>query len=975
MRRILPVWLALFVLSAAGAAADEADDEFRVKRAAVFEFAREPAIELSGDQVTVSFAAKAACDVTVAVEDREGNIVRHLACGVLGPNAPEPFAKDSLEQRLVWDGKDDRGRYIDDRSEHVVRVSLGLKPAFERSLLWEPRRRLGSWEGGTPFINMPAPLMQATEDGIYVFEGRGVDQLRVFDRDGEYVHTVYPFPADRIDDVIGLDYQTYPQDGKSLPHKRGFLQSTLLSSGATGQKDNREWAMYGSAASAMAVRGGRIALSQGRLNRLATDGSTGGLPLAGPDVTFPATLATMNRRESVERVGPTRLAFSPDGKWLYLAGYQYREYSSHHVVKDALPGVARLEFGRDEAAQPFLGSMKYGETGSGPGEFHHSTSVDVDAQGRVYVSDYMNDRIQIFSPDGEFLKAVSTVKPAIVRVHRRTGEIFVFSWTIHDQSGLGRTEQTRAIVVEPRLRTYGPFDDPRPRSTYTLPFQEGRTPWAYYAEKFHGNNAWGGLEFNAELDSWSDPPRVWIVAGQPYRVPTAREHIRIYELPSEGELRLVRDFGDDVQKSIGKFVLPQYWRQRLYTNPATGFLYVAEQHTAAREKAFREMIEVDPATGLTQVVQLPFDAEDIAFGPDGTIHVRERTTIAHYEFPSWREIPWDYGEEERDVSCDSSQDRRTANLLSGLPIYTGTGWHYGGMAVSVTGHLAVSCYVTKGDIPAPVAKRTDEARLERGTASNASAKDGERELRGRVYTPRFFPGRTYFGEIHVFDEHGKTVHEDVAPGVTDIYGVGIDRDDSVTVLASPTRMIGGKRYFNEMTGTLLKFRPGRGRMITSSKNDLVPIHLTNPAALGRGPDLRKGSSDLWVEEVEWMYGGVGFCGKNASYAMGGCACWNTRFCMDYFGRSFAPEIDRYQVAVLDAAGNLILRVGRYGNVDSAGPDSRVPLGGDEVGLFHAPYVASHTDKRLFIADTGNQRIASVRLDYHATRELPLRDDP
>ncbi|MEX0702353.1 MAG: hypothetical protein WD069_09685 [Planctomycetales bacterium] len=293
------------------------------------------------------------------------------------------------------------------------------------------------------------------------------------------------------------------------------------------------------------------------------------------------------------------------------------------------------------------------------------------------------------------------------------------------------------------------------------------------------------------------------------------------------------------------------------------------------------------------------------------------------------------------------------------------------MSASVTGHLAVSCYVTKGDNPAPVAKRTDEVRLDRGNVRDANL---DKQIRGRVYTPRFFPGRTYFGEIHIFDEHGKTVHEDVAPGVTDIYGVGIDRDDSVTVLASPTRMIDGTRYFNEMSGTLLKFRPGQGRMISAARNEHVTIPLTNPAALGE-PDIRKGTTNFWVQGVDWMYGGVGFCGKNSTYAMGGCSCWNTRFCMDYFGRSFAPEIDRYQVAVLDSAGNLILRVGRYGNVDSAGPDSRVPLGGDEVGLFHAPYVAAHTDKRLFIADIGNQRIASVRLDYHATRESPLRNDP
>ena len=78
-----------------------------------------------------------------------------------------------------------------------------------------------------------------------------------------------------------------------------------------------------------------------------------------------------------------------------------------------------------------------------------------------------------------------------------------------------------------------------------------------------------------------------------------------------------------------------------------------------------------------------------------------------------------------------------------------------------------------------------------------------------------------------------------------------------------------------------------------------------------------------------------------------------------------------QIANAVARGNLITRVGRYGNVDSAGPKSLVPLGGDEVGLMHACYVGSHTDRRLFISDVGNGRIVSVKLDYHATERVKV----
>ena len=86
------------------------------------------------------------------------------------------------------------------------------------------------------------------------------------------------------------------------------------------------------------------------------------------------------------------------------------------------------------------------------------------------------------------------------------------------------------------------------------------------------------------------------------------------------------------------------------------------------------------------------------------------------------------------------------------------------------------------------------------------------------------------------------------------------------------------------------------------------------------------------------------------------------------------------MAVLDSGGNLILRFGTYGNVDDGkplmpdgGPARPHPMGGDEVALFYAPHVAVHTDRRLFIADVGNERILSVRLGYHAEARIQLKD--
>src|SRR5262245_61911941 len=45
----------------------------------------------------------------------------------------------------------------------------------------------------------------------------------------------------------------------------------------------------------------------------------------------------------------------------------------------------------------------WGAPGTGPGQFHIPHGIAVAADGRVFVCDRENDRIQIFSPDGEYL--------------------------------------------------------------------------------------------------------------------------------------------------------------------------------------------------------------------------------------------------------------------------------------------------------------------------------------------------------------------------------------------------------------------------------------------------------------------------------------------------------------------------------------------------------------------------------------------
>ncbi len=48
--------------------------------------------------------------------------------------------------------------------------------------------------------------------------------------------------------------------------------------------------------------------------------------------------------------------------------------------------------------------MIWGSLGTGPGQFDLLHGLAIDREGRVYVSDRQNERIQIFTEDGEFIE-------------------------------------------------------------------------------------------------------------------------------------------------------------------------------------------------------------------------------------------------------------------------------------------------------------------------------------------------------------------------------------------------------------------------------------------------------------------------------------------------------------------------------------------------------------------------------------------
>ena len=317
----------------------------------------------------------------------------------------------------------------------------------------------------------------------------------------------------------------------------------------------------------------------------------------------------------------------------------------------------------------------------------------------------------------------------------------------------------------------------------------------------------------------------------------------------------------------------------------------------------------------------------------------------------------------------NAQPYRALSALT-LPSGGKGGIHIGGMGISPQGNIVAACINPFNP---------DEK-------SRLKEKELQDDTKGQAYTPPIYPGRVDGGrrgqELHMFDIHGKVLKHDAAPGLNACRDVELDRDGNVYVLASGAPYLDGEAYFNGRGCTLMKVQPGKMKGF-AIKNAPVPLEEAHRPK--RPLDMTR--PGLWIEGADWLFGPVGADGHFGSGGL--CHCSVTGwFTLDYFKRSFAPEVDRFRVVVLDANGNVILRIGRYGNVDDGMPLVKPDpsrrgkqgvqpmnprsIGGDEVAIMHAQGTAVQHDKRLFIGDGGSQCIRSVKLSYHLTERVALK---
>ena len=193
------------------------------EREEVYEFTAKPVVKKEGDKVVITFASKGKCDATVAILGEDGKIVRHLASGVLGANAPHPFQQNSLSQKIEWDGLADDFKKAPAGCR--VRVSLGLKAEFERNLVWDPYEvEMNNdyvLENGRPGKRRPVLITGTDAKGnTYMITWDRMCRGQVFGKDGKYIRTFFPPPAEDMEKVMsacGFKFATTTWGGKSLP--------------------------------------------------------------------------------------------------------------------------------------------------------------------------------------------------------------------------------------------------------------------------------------------------------------------------------------------------------------------------------------------------------------------------------------------------------------------------------------------------------------------------------------------------------------------------------------------------------------------------------------------------------------------------------------------------------------------------------------------------------------------------------------
>ena len=526
-------------------------------------FAASPTASKADGKVTIAFAVSAPTDVEVTVLDGriagnpQGEAVRHLAAGVLGgKNPPPPPLKPGLSQQLDWDLRDDLGKAVDAKASKV-RVRIGTKAAFGAAL--GEAEALGSKVYGLA-TDEKGQLYAATGGGY----GDNIFAIKVFDREGKYLRTIFPYPANlKPGDAEGFGKQAV-RDGKLNPPQFNALLPWIYPGGLGGLMGNR-------------VQSGVLWLTNGRgeICRIrAADGaciSWGGAKPPAP----PAQ-------------GPICWGASPDASALYLAGWYHWSQYGKKVRDGAIFKVdpatgARTEFVKIGVPEESFwlreenGWYNYTNWGrkNGLSALH---GLAVDKAGRVYACDRVGQRLAIYDPSGKLLGSTHVEWPDLVALSPRGEGIYVTTRRIVD--GYKSVNEVKVVKLSG-------WKDGKVLAELTLA----------------GANA-----PSMAVDATQEPTVIWLSnvgegKAEKGKPPKADGVTRIED--RDGKLVVAGKLGGGKEPPMPEAVV------KVWADPMTDDIVVSD--------GWSGLVRVDGLTGAKK--PFPLKGMDLCFGPDGNLYV------------------------------------------------------------------------------------------------------------------------------------------------------------------------------------------------------------------------------------------------------------------------------------------------------------------------------------------------------------------
>jgi hypothetical protein len=217
----------------------------------------------------------------------------------------------------------------------------------------------------------------------------------------------------------------------------------------------------------------------------------------------------------------------------------------------------------------------------------------------------------------------------------------------------------------------------------------------------------------------------------------------------------------------------------------------------------------------------------------------------------------------------------------------------------------------------------------------------------------------------VFDKDGNVLTANAVGDTGNGHGVAMDRDGSI-YSSIGGRWPAGQTSYEGLAGqpgsqsswgsygSLMKFQGGvpfpRG---VASYGKETPAGYAKLVGYRSGPTGFKG--------LLWIWGGL------VCQTPDICTCHNIRYDMDYFARHWIPSNQFYGISVLDANGNRIARLGKYGNVDDTDEDVKEKRDGLRFVWVRA---LAASDTALYATDVGNHRILKAAIGYAAEETVP-----